>query len=308
MFSCLTGGRHEAGISAMLKGLISNGWSYHETASERLAQELEAADLAELEGDESAEALRLSNHTIGEHLGDWARARQFAERVCSRGHLRSAGAGAHLAVARYMDGAMAAAQQAEIESLGAAQDSTSAYLAFKALLGSALAGSGRFADAGLVLSAANELASAQDAPMPSDREMAVVNNNVASALHATEDLDSEHHGLMLSCAEAALRFWRICGTWMNEQRALYLLALVSNRGGDFRQGLEHALAALDVIEANGGENVDEAFIRLAAAVAYAGFGYERGHHEELISADALAAKWSDDTLTAAYHGERAKAG
>ena len=221
----------------MFKDLISNGWSYHETASERLAQELEAADLAELDGDERAEALRLSNHTIGEHLGDWARARQFAERVCSRGHLRSAGAGAHLAVARYMDGAMAAAQQAEIESLGAAaQDSTSAYLVFKALLGSALAGSGRFADAGLVLSAANELASAQDAPMASDREMAVVNNNVASALYATEDSDSEHNGLMLSCADAALRFWRLCGTWMNEQRALYLLSLVSNCVGISAKG------------------------------------------------------------------------
>ena len=217
-----------------------------------MAQELEAADLAELEGDEPAKALRLANHTIGEHLGDWARARQFAERVCSRDHLRSAEAGAHLAVARYMDGAMAAAQQAEIESLGAAQDSTSAYLASKALLGSALTGSGRFADAGFVLSAANELASRQDYPMASDREMAVVNNNVASAIYAAEDLDAEHHGLMLSCAEAALRFWRICGTWMNEQRALYLVALVSNRLADFHQGLEHALAALGVIEANGG--------------------------------------------------------
>ena len=71
------------------------------------------------------------------------------------------------------------------------------------------------------------------------------------------------------------------------------------------------MAALDVIEANGGEGqekVDEAFIRLAAAVAYAGLGNERARHEELITADAMASKWSDDTLTAAYHSERGKAG
>ncbi len=34
----------------------------------------------------------------------------------------------------------------------------------------------------------------------------------------------------------------------------------------------------------------------------------RARHEELIRADALAAKWSDDTLTASYQSERAKAG
>ena len=65
----------------MINDLIRDGWSYHDTESERLAGELEAAGLRELKGEAPAHCLRLANHTIGEHLGDWPRARRFAEAV-----------------------------------------------------------------------------------------------------------------------------------------------------------------------------------------------------------------------------------
>ena len=67
----------------MIKDLIREGWSYHDNESERLALELEAAKLNDLEDDELVGCLHLANHTLGEHLGDWARARRFAEAVCS---------------------------------------------------------------------------------------------------------------------------------------------------------------------------------------------------------------------------------
>ncbi len=96
--------------------------------------------------------------------------------------------GIHLSIARYMDGSNMAAQQAEIDSLGATQDLASAYLIQKSLLASALAGSKRFDDAQVVLSAVNRLASSLDGPRSSDRQIAATNNNVASALLDNENL------------------------------------------------------------------------------------------------------------------------
>ena len=92
----------------MINDLIRDGWGYHDTESERLAGELEVADLRELKGEAPAHCLRLANHTIGEHLGDWPRARRFAEAVrdATADSPVDAGFGAHLAVARYMDAAL----------------------------------------------------------------------------------------------------------------------------------------------------------------------------------------------------------
>ena len=106
---------------------------------------------------------------------------------------------------------------------------------------------------------------------------------------------------------AALFFWRKCGTWINEERALYLLALVYNRVGKHEKALKHANHALRVIYANGKEVVDEAFIQLAVAAASC------GHIEDaiepakmLVKADALASKWDDNSLIREYQTERAE--
>lgn len=292
----------------MISDLIRDGWGYHDTESERLAGELEAADLGELKGEGPGHCLRLSNHTIGEHLGDWPRARRFAEAVreAAADHPPQAGFGAHLAVARYMDGDTVAAQQAEIECLGAAEHPVDAYLTVKSFLAGALAGTGRFADAGVVIAAANRLALGLGDEATSNRSMAVTNNNLASELVESDELDSDQARLMMDCAQAAHTFWLRCGTWVNEERALYLLALVNNRVEAFRAGLQHAHAALDVIAANGEEPVDEAFIRLAAARSHIGLSDTASAKEHLATADELAEAWAEESLTTWYQGERRK--
>ncbi len=290
----------------MLEELIRDGWSYHDTESERLAGELEAAGVEGLAGDGPAQCVALANHTIGEHLGDWPRARRFAESVCAAVDGHDAKLGAHLAVARYMDGEPVAAQQAEIDAVGAADDPVGAYLSVKSLLAGALLGTGRSADAGLVIGAANRLAAGRDESSASDRSMAIANNNLASELVDSESLDDDRIGLMLACAEAAHTFWLRCGTWKNEERALYLLALVNNRVGEHPSALDCATAALRTIAANGEEPVDEAFIRLAAAKAHIGLAETKSAAEHLAKADALAASWTEDSLRDWYRGERDK--
>jgi len=292
----------------LIKDLIRDGWGYHDTESERLADELEAANLDELQGDEPAQCLMLANHTIGEHLGDWARARRFAEAASKAGAGGSGNSkvGVHLAVARYMDDAPVAGQQAEIDALQAMDDPLDVYLSVKSSLARALAGSGRCADAGLVIRAANRLAAGLGESRASDRGMAVANNNLASELVESENLDENQRRLMLDCAEAAHTFWRRCGTWVNEERALYLLALVNNRTGDHARAMRYVNAALEVIAANGEEPVDEAFIRLAAATAHAGLSETESAAECLARADQLSATWTDQSLLDWYRSERGK--
>lgn len=292
----------------MIKDLIRDGWGYHDTESERLAVELENANLDELEGEGPAQCLRLANHTIGEHLADWPRARRFAEgvREATANETGNAMFGAHLAVARYMDGDPVAAQQAEIGALQAADDPIDAYLSVKSLLAGALAGSGRFADAGLIIGTANRLAAGLGEAAGSNRSMAIANNNLASDLLESEELDADQARLMMDCAQAAHTFWVRCGTWVNEERAEYLLALVNNRIEAYRAGLQHAQAALDLIAANGEEPVDEAFIRLAAARSHIGLSDMKSAEQHLATADELAGTWSEESLTTWYQGERRK--
>ena len=85
----------------MLQTLLDQGLDYHDSESQRLAGELEAA-ADEASVDQLEPLLKLANHTIGEHLGDWGRARRLAERVMAgrAATPASSAAFARLAVAR----------------------------------------------------------------------------------------------------------------------------------------------------------------------------------------------------------------
>ena len=67
----------------MIEDLIRDGWGYHDTESERLAAELERANLDELAGGGPAQCLRLSNHMIGEEPVDEA----FIRLAAARSHI-----------------------------------------------------------------------------------------------------------------------------------------------------------------------------------------------------------------------------
>jgi hypothetical protein len=113
---------------------------------------------------------------------------------------------------------------------------------------------------------------------------------------------------MRDAAEAAHAFWVRCGTWVNEERALYLRALVANALGDGAEALAHADAALGIIDANGDQPVDDAFLRLDRARALGLEGDAAGQARELAAADAAAANWDDAGLNEWFAAERAKAG
>jgi tetratricopeptide (TPR) repeat protein len=294
----------------MIDNLINEGWQYHDSKPERLAQELEDSS-AKVTQEQTANFLNLSNHTIGDHLGDWKRARMVAEAVTDQAPISatSARTGIFLAVARFMDGDPLGSRQAELAAIGASADTEAALYAgldTNMLIAKALIFSKRFVEGERLYRSVIDAVSGSEQPAPLDRSFAIASNNIANEL-----LDLPAHSILLSdlmllCALQSLRFWKRCGTWENDERGLLLLALVANKLDQYEKAITYADQALTIISDHGGEPVDEAFVRLAAANSHLGLSSDADYVVELQKADALAASWDDDSLYAWYQEERAK--
>jgi hypothetical protein len=291
----------------MANDLLTKGWDYHATESARLAGELEAAAGATMAAEDVVPFARLGVHTIGEHLEDWPRARRLAERVLDgrTPDAATARAWAHLSIARLLAGDPAGAAEAELGFLGAAADFRAAVVEARFMLVAALVGSGRTAEATALYRAALVLGRTLDEAAP-HRAIAVASNNLARDLLEEASRTDEETALMVLAAEAAHAFWLKCGTWVNEERALYLRTLVANALERPAEALVHADAALALIAAIGGEPVDAAFLNLARAHALQLAAKPGAGAEALELADAAAAGWDDAGLKDWYAAERAR--
>jgi len=292
----------------MLQTLLDQGLDYHDSESERLACELEAA-ADEATASELAPLLKLTNHTIGEHLADWPRARRLAERVMAgrAPDATSATAWARLTVARFLDGDAAGASAAELAGLAASGERLmTALIETRIWLVGALVGSKRRDEAVAIYPGALALARQAGDAAPV-REIAVASNNVAAELAEEASRSPAEDALMREAAEAAHEYWRRCGTWQNEERALHLRTMVANELGASEEALAHANAGLAVIEANGEAPIDAAFLRLARARALNGLDRADEADGDLALAEAAAAGWDDDGLASWFDEERAKA-
>jgi hypothetical protein len=111
---------------------------------------------------------------------------------------------------------------------------------------------------------------------------------------------------MQLCAETSLEFWLKCGDWINEERALYLRALVSNVTGRSRSGLEDADKALAVINSHGERPLDAALLHLARATSLGVMGDADGRLRAIGDADIAASKLAAPNLKAKFATERSK--
>ncbi len=274
-----------------IKELINNGWARHDKEPEALAGDLEEHfALAETPAHVGA-FIQLSNHTIGEHLGDWARACTLAEKaMADRDDAPDlAGPYGSLAVAQYLAGRApdALASEAHAVRLSGA-DKLSPVVRTRMIAAGALIGSKRFEEGAKVYDAALALVRSVEDELDCDRAVAVTSNNLASELVEKPERSPAEDALMLEAAQAAREFWKKCGTWENEERAEYLLALVHNKLGQPDKALEHAGRAIEVIRGNGKEDVDEAFLNLAMAGSWNLKEDRKRHEEALARADTLA--------------------
>ncbi len=285
--------------------LLNDGWDYHATETERLAGELEAAAATPIPAEDLIPFARLGVHTIGEHLEDWPRARRLAERVLAgrRADAETAKAWAHLWVARLLAGDPAGAAEAELAFLHAGSDFRAGVIEARFMLVAALVGCGRTAEATALYGAALGLARGLGEAAP-HRAIAVASNNLAGDLLEEATRTDDEAALMVLAADAAHDFWLKCGNWQNEERALYLKALVANVMGQPDAALGHSDAGLAVITANGAAPIDQTFLTLARAHALQLKGETEASAAALAASDAAAAGWDDAGLKAWYAGER----
>lgn len=292
-----------------IKELVNGGWGRHDKESEALARDLEAHyALAETAAQVGA-FVQLANHTIGEHLGDWARACALAEKVMANREDSHELAGPYgaLAVAQYMSGKLADALASEAHAVRLTDmEKVSVVVRIRALVTSALLGSKRLDEAVKVYDAALSLARAQDEKLACDQALAITSNNIASELSEKPERTEAEDALMLKAAEASKEFWIKCGTWVNEERGDYLLAIVHNRLNQPDKALEHAAKAIEIIQANGEEEVDEAFINLAMAKSFQ-LKDDREHYDQAMArAQELADEFKDEGLKTWFNETKAK--
>src|SRR3954464_13054564 len=136
----------DSGGAGALEKLLYEGWDCHDKESERLARELEASVGQAVTSDILGPFLHLSIHTIGEHLGDWARALRLGKRVLDSRMptFETAKAWGRLYVAAVLAGDSLAAADLELSYLKAAGDDFgAALLDMRFMLAGALVGAKR---------------------------------------------------------------------------------------------------------------------------------------------------------------------
>ncbi|MEO8103176.1 MAG: hypothetical protein ABI790_11650 [Betaproteobacteria bacterium] len=258
---------------------IAAAWTDHADNSQAVATRLAAA-LDRIESPANvAPFVALVTHVYGEHLGSWDDGLAVLDAVRSlpsvNGDQAAAGAvGRGIALLRY-----AGDKGALPDTIG--RNDRIAVLANAA---GALAGRHEFRRAIAAYAEALELAASGELPAaPAPRALAVGGNNLASALETRSAPDAEETAGMIMAARGALQYWKIAGTWLEEERAHYRLARSLLQAGDAGGALGGARRCVEVCSAHDAPAFE--FFYAHAALAFA---QRAGGH-----ADAYAAARGD---------------
>lgn len=289
--------------------LMQTGWRDHESATARVADDLTEHAGVVSDAGQAAQYAQLATHAVGEHLGDWPRAVGLVERVVAGRPDDAALSPAlgSLAVARHFAGDLPGALAAESRAAALVEDPIGALVRTRMFLASAYLSAKQAEACAAVYRGAMALATKLPEGSGAARAIGVTSNNLAGALVEKEGRTEDETALMLEAAHAARTWWmRSGGTWVNEERADYLLSITHAAAGRPDEALTFADRALATIAANGEEKVDQAFLLLARADAHRLKRDAQAAAADLAKADALAAAFTDDGLKTWYASTSAK--
>ena len=188
----------------------------------------------------------LVTHVYGEHLGQWERGVTLLQSL-QRSSVNDGNAQAgsaitrSIAVLRYCSG-----NTASLTALGTDDRVTVLATVSSALLG-------RHAHAEALAAYDEALRGAQQGlatGSPAVRALAIGGNNLAAALETKTDRDAAQTDGMIRAAEAGLKYWRLAGTWLEEERAEYQLTRSLLQAGRAHEAMASARRCLDVCERN----------------------------------------------------------
>jgi hypothetical protein len=264
--------------------VIETAWNDHaerpQEVAERLAVALETiATPAQL-----LSYARIVAHVYGEHLGRWDAGVALLEGL--RSHACWDGSAT-------LDGAIgrtvAALRYAADSSTPLAHFASSDRVAILATASAALAGQKAF---GRAIAAYDDAIAAAEGGLPDGspalRALAVGGNNLAASLEEKTDRDDVETAGMVAAAAGGLRYWKLAGTWLEEERAEYRLARSLIAAGDGRGAIAHANRCVAICTANAAAPFELffGFAALALAQRSAGddaFGATRDRALELYA-------------------------
>lgn len=116
-------------------------------------------------------------------------------------------------------------------------------------------------------------------------------NNVSSRLMDDQSApgdDPLYRQALTLGAAVCKAIWSVAGTWINQERADYLIALCANRTGDFERARQAADSGLSTIDRFGQEDVDRAFLLLELSRALHGLGESVQGAQARADAEQLA--------------------
>jgi hypothetical protein len=163
---------------------------------------------------------------------------------------------------------------------GLAEDDASYALASAA---DALAARGQIALAIDAFSIATARAPATlTAEHPAVRALAVCGNNLSVALEKLPELGLVESRTMIASAETGLRYWKLAGTWLEEERAEYQLSRSQLRAAQLDAAIASIGRCIDICIRNTADPFELFFGYAVQAVAYrakgelAAFAQSRG--------------------------------
>ena len=282
-----------------IDSFLDTGWSDHadrpQEVAERIAESLHLVQAPE----DCPPFVGLLTHVYGEHLGLWDRG------VALLGELRDVAAldGSPIAAGALDRGVatlrFAAGQAGALDGLS--EENRVCALATAA---SALAAREDHDRAIEAFDRALQIAQAGLPPAsPAVRALAVNGNNLAVALAGKRDRRALDTTAMVIAAEAALRYWKLAGTWLQEERAEYRLARSLLEAGKPQSARESASRCLALCESQDAAPFEKFFAHAVLAIAErelgnaASFENHRGlaklHLEQVPEGER---QWCDDDL------------
>ena len=247
------------GATAMDR-FIEQGWNDHVNDAAGVAARLaQARPLLDAEPEKAADFARLAEHVLLGHLGDAAAMAPWLERLAPIAEQRAE-------LAPTLERARAACALLRGEAPAADRITLPALIQAHGTAACGFAARGDAAQARRLLQSAATLAGDAQGDALATKALAASCNNLASQL-----LDGAREpaadALMMETAALSRDTWATVGSWLNAERAEYLLALCAAAIGDGAKAAAHAGACAAICEANAADAFERFFAQEAMARA-----------------------------------------
>jgi len=247
---------------------IDTAWNDHSDQPQAVADRLASSLHLVEQPDHIPPLVRLVTHVFGEHLGQWRAGIDLLESLrglpAFDGSAAAAGAVTRSAAAlRHAGGDPAALDALSPEDRVAAL----------AIAAAAFSGRGELKRAIAAYAESLHLAGAGFPPgSPALRALAIGGNNLAAVLEDKKDRDAAETAGMVAAAEGGLKYWKLAGTWLEEERALHRLARSLLQAGEAARAVQSAQECLDVCRRNDAPAFERFFGCAVLALAHRAAG------------------------------------